>query len=191
LPLLFAPTLDPTSFRDFGSVSTEKVFEIRWDKAGGFKVIHYDQGDWERTFAPLADADPLRVKAERPAGWPTDFNIVVMSGTICARLRRLRRPEFPERSTRLEQMSRMPTPTWFVTYHPRARDADNRMRKSEQFANEQAAKVFAQARAIEDPDVTAGTYQPSHAEALHWLRPNRGLARKVAMDFCSKAHLIF
>jgi hypothetical protein len=27
----------------------EKVFEIRWDKAGGFKVVHYDQGDWERT----------------------------------------------------------------------------------------------------------------------------------------------
>jgi hypothetical protein len=26
-----------------------KVFEVRWDKAGGFKVVHYDQGDWERT----------------------------------------------------------------------------------------------------------------------------------------------
>jgi len=30
-------------------VHGEKVFEIRWDKAGGFKVVHYDQGDWERT----------------------------------------------------------------------------------------------------------------------------------------------
>jgi hypothetical protein len=30
-------------------VHGEKVFEIRWDKAGGFKVIHYDQSDWERT----------------------------------------------------------------------------------------------------------------------------------------------
>ena len=30
-------------------VHGEKVFEVRWDKAGGFKVVHYDQGDWERT----------------------------------------------------------------------------------------------------------------------------------------------
>jgi hypothetical protein len=30
-------------------VHGEKVFEIRWDKAGGFKIVHYDQGDWERT----------------------------------------------------------------------------------------------------------------------------------------------
>jgi hypothetical protein len=27
----------------------EKVFEVRWDKAGGLKVVQYDQGDWERT----------------------------------------------------------------------------------------------------------------------------------------------
>lgn len=26
-----------------------KVFEIRWDKTGFFKIIHYDPGDWERT----------------------------------------------------------------------------------------------------------------------------------------------
>jgi hypothetical protein len=30
-------------------VHGEKVFEVRWDKAGGFKVVHCDQGDWERT----------------------------------------------------------------------------------------------------------------------------------------------
>jgi hypothetical protein len=30
-------------------VHREKVFEVRWDMAGGFKVVHYDQGDWERT----------------------------------------------------------------------------------------------------------------------------------------------
>jgi hypothetical protein len=30
-------------------VHGEKVFEIRWDKMDGFKVVHYDQGDWERT----------------------------------------------------------------------------------------------------------------------------------------------
>ena len=30
-------------------VQGEKVFEIRWDNAGGFKVVHFDQGDWERT----------------------------------------------------------------------------------------------------------------------------------------------
>ena len=30
-------------------VHGEKVFEIRWDMAGGFKIVHYDQGDWERT----------------------------------------------------------------------------------------------------------------------------------------------
>jgi hypothetical protein len=30
-------------------VQGEKVFEVRWDKAGGFKVVHYDQGDWKRT----------------------------------------------------------------------------------------------------------------------------------------------
>jgi hypothetical protein len=27
----------------------EKVFEIRWNKGGGFEAVHYDQGDWERT----------------------------------------------------------------------------------------------------------------------------------------------
>jgi hypothetical protein len=26
-----------------------KVFEIRWDKDGRFKVLHYDPDDWERT----------------------------------------------------------------------------------------------------------------------------------------------
>lgn len=26
-----------------------KVFEIRWDKTGFFKIVHYEPGDWERT----------------------------------------------------------------------------------------------------------------------------------------------
>jgi hypothetical protein len=30
-------------------VHGEKLFEIRWDEGGGFKVVHYNQGDWERT----------------------------------------------------------------------------------------------------------------------------------------------
>jgi hypothetical protein len=30
-------------------VHGEKVFEVRWDNADGFKVVHYDEGEWERT----------------------------------------------------------------------------------------------------------------------------------------------
>jgi hypothetical protein len=30
-------------------VHGEKVFEIRWDKEGAFKVITFEPGDWERT----------------------------------------------------------------------------------------------------------------------------------------------
>jgi hypothetical protein len=49
-PRLSVRTLGPMSFRGFGiRVHGEKVFEIRWDNAGGFKVIHYDPGDGERT----------------------------------------------------------------------------------------------------------------------------------------------
>jgi hypothetical protein len=39
-------------------VQGEKVFEIRWDNAGGFKVVHYDQGDWQR--ALRAWPEPIR-----------------------------------------------------------------------------------------------------------------------------------
>jgi hypothetical protein len=46
----FRPYARPDEFSRLRiRVHGEKVFEIRWDKAGGFKVIHYDQGDWERT----------------------------------------------------------------------------------------------------------------------------------------------
>jgi hypothetical protein len=41
------------------SVHGEKVFEIRWDKAGGFKVVHFDQGDWERTLRAWPAPIPL------------------------------------------------------------------------------------------------------------------------------------
>jgi hypothetical protein len=27
----------------------EKVFEVRWDKAGSFRIITFEPGDWERT----------------------------------------------------------------------------------------------------------------------------------------------
>jgi hypothetical protein len=40
-------------------VHGEKVFEIRWDKAGGFKVVHYDQGDWERTLRTWPEPIPF------------------------------------------------------------------------------------------------------------------------------------
>jgi hypothetical protein len=30
-------------------VHGEKVFKVRWDNAGGFKIVHYGHGDWERT----------------------------------------------------------------------------------------------------------------------------------------------
>jgi hypothetical protein len=73
-------------------------------------------------------------------------------------------------------MPRIPTPTWFVTYHPRAGHPGYRTRKSEQFANEHDAKSFALARVIEDPDVTAGTINPhlpkrfiGSAQIVDWL----------------------
>jgi hypothetical protein len=46
----FRPYARPDEFSRLRiRVHGEKVFEVRWDKAGGFKVVHYDQGDWERT----------------------------------------------------------------------------------------------------------------------------------------------
>jgi hypothetical protein len=46
----FRPYARPDEFSRLRvRVGGEKVFEIRWDKADGFKVVHYDQGDWERT----------------------------------------------------------------------------------------------------------------------------------------------
>jgi hypothetical protein len=41
-----------------------KVFEIRWDKAGGFKVTHYDPGDWERTIRGVQR--PVRLSSSHP-----------------------------------------------------------------------------------------------------------------------------
>jgi hypothetical protein len=37
----------------------EKVFYSRRDEEGGFKVVYYDPGDWERTLARVAGIDPL------------------------------------------------------------------------------------------------------------------------------------
>jgi hypothetical protein len=40
-------------------VGGEKVFEIRWDKAGSFKVVHYEPDDWERTLRAWPAPIPL------------------------------------------------------------------------------------------------------------------------------------
>jgi hypothetical protein len=46
----FRPHARPDEFSRLRiRVHGEKVFEIRWDKAGGFEVVHFDRGDWERT----------------------------------------------------------------------------------------------------------------------------------------------
>jgi hypothetical protein len=55
----FRPYARPDEFSRLRvGVGGERVFEIRWDKLEGFKVVHYDQGDWERKLrawpAPIA-----------------------------------------------------------------------------------------------------------------------------------------
>jgi hypothetical protein len=59
LAALFRPYARPDEFSRLRiRVGAEKVFEIRWDEAGSFQIVHYDQGDWERTVrgwpAPIA-----------------------------------------------------------------------------------------------------------------------------------------
>jgi hypothetical protein len=39
-----APQRSRLRIRIYGS----KVFKIRWDNDGRFKVVHYDHDDWER-----------------------------------------------------------------------------------------------------------------------------------------------
>jgi hypothetical protein len=59
--------LEPTSFRYSGvRVHGEKVFKIRWDNAGGFKIVHYDRGDWEKNAARLLGPDQGHAPAEEP-----------------------------------------------------------------------------------------------------------------------------
>ena len=106
----------------------------------------------------------------------TDSNIVVKAGTICVQLRRFGRPVFRAFLQIRTNVSHMPTPTWFVTYHPSARLPGQHTRRSEQFANEQDAKVFARARVSEVLDVTAGTINPhlpkrfiGSAQIAKWL----------------------
>jgi hypothetical protein len=36
-----------------------KVFEIRWDRAGAFKAIHFEPGEWERAPIDLPEPIPL------------------------------------------------------------------------------------------------------------------------------------
>jgi hypothetical protein len=74
-------------------------------------------------------------------------------------------------------MLRKPTSTWFVTYEPHGRHpGEGQKRKSEKFANEDDAKVFARARLAERPGVTAGTINPhspkrliGSAQIVDWL----------------------
>ena len=64
---LFAELIEP--FRPYAlatefsriqiRVSGRKVFEIRWDRAGHFKVLLYEPGDWERTLLDLPQPIPL------------------------------------------------------------------------------------------------------------------------------------
>jgi hypothetical protein len=56
----FRPHARPDEFSRLRiRVHGEKVFEIRWDKAGAFKVVHFDQGDWERTLRSWPAPIPL------------------------------------------------------------------------------------------------------------------------------------
>ena len=36
-----------------------KVFEIRWDRAGSFKAIHFEPGEWERALIDLPEPIPF------------------------------------------------------------------------------------------------------------------------------------
>ncbi len=36
-----------------------KVFEIRWDRAGSFKAVHFEPGEWERVLIDLPDPIPM------------------------------------------------------------------------------------------------------------------------------------
>jgi hypothetical protein len=56
----FRPYARPHEFsRLWIRVGGEKVFEIRWDKAGSFKVVHYEPDDWERTLRAWPAPIPL------------------------------------------------------------------------------------------------------------------------------------
>jgi hypothetical protein len=55
---LFAAASLPPRSADFSQLriryGARRVFQIRWDNDGRFKVVHYEAGDWERTLAALA-----------------------------------------------------------------------------------------------------------------------------------------
>jgi hypothetical protein len=55
---LFAAAGQPPRAADFSQLriryAGRRVFQIRWDDDGRFKVVHYEAGDWERPMAALA-----------------------------------------------------------------------------------------------------------------------------------------
>jgi hypothetical protein len=56
----FRPYARPDEFSRIQiRVNGEKVFEIRWDKAGSFKVVHFDQGVWQGTLRAWPASIPL------------------------------------------------------------------------------------------------------------------------------------
>jgi hypothetical protein len=42
-------------------IEGEKVVEIRWDREGGLRVVHYDRGDCERTIRAWPRAYSIRM----------------------------------------------------------------------------------------------------------------------------------
>ena len=38
-----------------------KVFDIRWDRAGSFKAVHFEPGAWERWLIDLPEPIPFQM----------------------------------------------------------------------------------------------------------------------------------
>jgi hypothetical protein len=56
----FRANAAPTEFSAIKiSAGSRKVFEIRWGRAGNFKVVFYEPGDWERTLLDWPDPIPF------------------------------------------------------------------------------------------------------------------------------------
>jgi hypothetical protein len=36
-----------------------KVFDIKWDRAGSFKTVHFEPGEWERALIGLPEPIPF------------------------------------------------------------------------------------------------------------------------------------
>jgi hypothetical protein len=40
-------------------IDGRKVLDIRWDRAGSFKAVHFEPGEWERVLIDLPDPIPM------------------------------------------------------------------------------------------------------------------------------------